>query len=157
MSTPAGIGVKSASSGSAWAGAHAGPRDPTGAATRDLMDRETSTRDASRDADHVPEQRRTHTPGSSSWPAFGSTAHLVVADRDRLEPAAELAAQLVSEVQHRCDARRPGAGLARANPARMLMRVVLPAPFGPSKPKNSPSSSVKLTSSRARVAPRVPA
>ena len=36
----------------------------------------------------------------------------------------------------------------------MLISVVLPAPFGPSRPKNSPSSMSKLTSSRARTSPR---
>ena len=34
---------------------------------------------------------------------------------------------------------------ARASPARILMSVVLPAPFGPSRPKNSPSSTDRLT------------
>ena len=36
----------------------------------------------------------------------------------------------------------------------MLISVVLPAPFGPSRPKNSPSSMSKLTSSSARTSPR---
>ena len=40
--------------------------------------------------------------------------------------------------------------LARARPARMLISVVLPAPLGPSRPKNSPGSMSKLTSSSAR-------
>jgi hypothetical protein len=30
--------------------------------------------------------------------------------------------------------------VGRESPASMLMSVVLPAPFGPSRPKNSPSS-----------------
>ena len=30
--------------------------------------------------------------------------------------------------------------LARTNPATTLIKVVLPAPLGPSRPKNSPSS-----------------
>ena len=47
--------------------------------------------------------------------------------------------------------------VARARPARMLISVVLPAPFGPSRPKNSPSSMSKLTSSRARISPRAEA
>ena len=38
-----------------------------------------------------------------------------------------------------------GSIAVRARPASMLMSVVLPAPFGPSSPKNSPSSTVKLT------------
>src|SRR5260364_421857 len=33
---------------------------------------------------------------------------------------------------------------ARVKPARMWIKVVLPAPFGPSSPKNSPSSMVRL-------------
>src|SRR5260363_342870 len=33
---------------------------------------------------------------------------------------------------------------ARVKPARMWFKVVLPAPFGPSSPKNSPSSMVRL-------------
>src|SRR6188768_2226356 len=39
----------------------------------------------------------------------------------------------------------------------MLISVVLPAPFGPSRPKNSPGSMSKLTSSSARISPRPPA
>ena len=33
------------------------------------------------------------------------------------------------------------------------MSVVLPAPFGPSRPKTSPPSTARLTPSRARVEP----
>ena len=36
----------------------------------------------------------------------------------------------------------------------MLISVVLPAPLGPSSPKNSPYPMSKLTSSRARTSPR---
>jgi hypothetical protein len=43
--------------------------------------------------------------------------------------------------------------LARASPAMMLMRVVLPAPLGPSSPKNSPCSTARLTPSSARSVP----
>src|SRR5215203_3266047 len=39
----------------------------------------------------------------------------------------------------------------------MLISVVLPAPFGPSRPKNSPCSMSKLTSSSARTSPRAEA
>src|SRR5215831_5287623 len=44
--------------------------------------------------------------------------------------------------------------LARARPARMLISVVLPAPFGPSRPKNSPCAMSNETSSSARTSPR---
>jgi hypothetical protein len=39
----------------------------------------------------------------------------------------------------------------------MLISVVLPAPFGPSRPKNSPGSMSKPTASSARSVPRAPA
>ena len=41
-------------------------------------------------------------------------------------------------------------------PARCEISVVLPAPLGPSRPKNSPSSMSKLTPSSARTVPRAP-
>jgi hypothetical protein len=44
--------------------------------------------------------------------------------------------------------------VARASPASTLIRVVLPAPLGPSRPKNSPASMSKLTQSSARSVPR---
>ena len=53
--------------------------------------------------------------------------------------------------------RRRGRGRGRvpASGARMVVRmrtaVVLPAPFGPSKPKMVPSSTAKLTPSKART------
>ena len=43
---------------------------------------------------------------------------------------------------------------ARASPARMLISVVLPAPLGPSSPKNSPASISRLTPSKACTAPK---
>jgi hypothetical protein len=43
--------------------------------------------------------------------------------------------------------------LARARPAITLMSVVLPAPFGPSSPKNSPGSIAKETPASAGSAP----
>ena len=39
------------------------------------------------------------------------------------------------------------------NPARMLSKVVLPEPFGPSKPRIVPVGRVKLTRSRAVTLP----
>jgi hypothetical protein len=42
---------------------------------------------------------------------------------------------------------------ARASPAMTLISVVLPAPLGPSRPKNSPSSTQSVTPSSARSAP----
>ncbi|MFI7585810.1 FAD:protein FMN transferase [Spongisporangium articulatum] len=56
-------------------------------------------------------------PGSASWPAFGATAHLVVADRAQLERAADVAQHLLADVQHRCDPRRGDSDLSRANRA----------------------------------------
>src|SRR3990172_5404507 len=44
--------------------------------------------------------------------------------------------------------------LARARPARMLISVVFPAPFGPSRPKNSPSSISRSMPASACRAPK---
>ena len=43
---------------------------------------------------------------------------------------------------------------ARTNPAITLISVVLPAPLGPSRPKNSPCSTARLTPASARNAPK---
>src|SRR6266851_10460182 len=43
---------------------------------------------------------------------------------------------------------------ARVKPARIEISVVLPAPFGPSKPKNSPSRTVKSTPASACTSPK---
>jgi thiamine biosynthesis lipoprotein len=67
------------------------------------------------DTGSLPTQRRTGAPGTSSWHAFGGLANVVVADRNRLETAAGLAAELVSLVQRHCEASRPSSHLARAN------------------------------------------
>jgi hypothetical protein len=48
------------------------------------------------------------------------------------------------------------AGWRRARPARMLISVVLPAPFGPSSPKNSPGWMSNATCSSACTCPRAP-
>ena len=63
----------------------------------------------------LPGQRRALDPGSASWAAFNGSTNLVVADRRKLEPAADLAQSLVAEVLQRCSARVPGSDLARAN------------------------------------------
>src|SRR5438477_570362 len=43
---------------------------------------------------------------------------------------------------------------ARVSPAAIEINVVLPAPFGPSNPKNSPSSTAKLTPESAFTLPK---
>src|SRR6185437_4087958 len=42
----------------------------------------------------------------------------------------------------------------RASPARIEISVVLPAPFGPSNPKNSPASTRRSTSQSACTSPK---
>jgi hypothetical protein len=42
---------------------------------------------------------------------------------------------------------------ARASPASTLIRVVLPAPFGPSRPKNSPRAISRSMPASAGIAP----
>src|SRR5512143_630541 len=43
---------------------------------------------------------------------------------------------------------------ARVSPAAMEISVVLPAPFGPSRPKNSPGATAKLTPASACTGPK---
>ncbi|MCK7516214.1 MAG: hypothetical protein MZV64_00040 [Ignavibacteriales bacterium] len=51
------------------------------------------------------------------------------------------------------DTRQPEVGARSV--VRILIRVVLPAPFGPSSPNSSPRSTVRLTSSRATSSLRI--
>ena len=50
-------------------------------------------------------------------------------------------------------ARAAGATGATSNPAIIDIVVVLPAPFGPSRPKISPEATVKLTPSTTQTLP----
>src|SRR5262245_42713782 len=51
-------------------------------------------------------------------------------------------------------ATEPRPAVGRSSPARILMVVVLPAPFGPRKPKISPGRTAKVTPSTAVKRPK---
>ena len=76
-------------------------------------------------------------------------------EHELLRHDAERAARVAVVGDRRRDpARAPLPLSARVSPASTEISVVLPAPFGPSRPKNSPSSTARLTPASACTRPK---